>query len=370
MIYKRLLSLVLCACMLMGMFAFVSPKTAYAASADAFFNDSVFLGDSITVGLEEYVERKRESDSDFLGDAQFLAKGSYSIRGALNEDGYDLHPILSGKRLQPQKSIAKLGVSRVFIMMGINDVKEDMDNTIDYYEQLIDRIRDANPGIEIFIESVLPMTARKEDRSISNDRIDSLNSKLKKMCSSLDLTYVNVADAMKDSNGRLRSEYSSDDYVHISNDGYAVLVEALRDFASGKAMTGEVVDCSYLNVREKPSTSSKRLGKIRRGNTVVINEMFVDGIWHEIRYEGKKAYVSVDYVDIGLDDDDFEKGKVIKVSSFVNARSGPGTDNDIVTTIKKGKSVYVVKKYSTDNWYLVKYNDQFMYLRKDFVDLD
>ena len=42
-----------------------------------FFDDAVFVGDSVSLKLNLYVSAQRKSDSAFMGTAQFLTPGSY-----------------------------------------------------------------------------------------------------------------------------------------------------------------------------------------------------------------------------------------------------------------------------------------------------
>lgn len=51
----------------------------------------------------------------------------------------------------------------------------------------------------------------------------------------------------------------------------------------------------FLNVREKPSAQAKKLGTLYRGALVTVREI-ADG-WGMISYQGKDAYISLDYAD-------------------------------------------------------------------------
>lgn len=55
------------------------------------------------------------------------------------------------------------------------------------------------------------------------------------------------------------------------------------------------VNADILNVREKASTKSKKVGSLKRGNKVTVYNKLSSG-WSEIRYKGKKAYVSTKYL--------------------------------------------------------------------------
>jgi len=52
---------------------------------------------------------------------------------------------------------------------------------------------------------------------------------------------------------------------------------------------------SVLNVREKPSTKSKVVGKLKKNQTVAMRYVDYGKGFYEVIYKGKKAYVSMDY---------------------------------------------------------------------------
>ena len=63
--------------------------------------------------------------------------------------------------------------------------------------------------------------------------------------------------------------------------------------------TGEVkIEDGYLNVRDKPSTKGKIIGKLYNGDIVTIEETSADGKWLKITKGDIKGYVSKDYIKI------------------------------------------------------------------------
>ena len=64
---------------------------------------------------------------------------------------------------------------------------------------------------------------------------------------------------------------------------------ALEDSAKGLY----VVTYDFLNVREKPEAAAKRLGSLTHGTLIEVKS--IQNGWGEITYQGKTAYVSLDY---------------------------------------------------------------------------
>lgn len=363
---SRMISALLMATLMFTLLSFAVPSTALAASTDDFFSDSVFLGDSITVGLDTYVASLRQKNSSAFSDAYFHAKVNYSLHGSLGGDYESQHPYYQGVQLQPQKVIASIAPAKLFIMLGTNDVQDDLSDAIANYKTLISRIQSASPGTAIYIISVPPMVSSSETKTMTNARIDSMNAKIQSMCSSLGLTYINIADALKDSGGGLVPSYSGDGYVHFNNTGYAAMVDALRAFAKAQTKTVSVINVTTcLNLRAKADPTASVIKKIPAGAKLTLEEAFVNGEWHKVTYNGSTGYIHCDYAH--LDFATYTDATIIKVNESVNARFGPATSHKVKMTIPKGASVKVIREYEQSDWYLVYYNGQHAYVRNDFV---
>ena len=57
--------------------ASVTASTVNGEVPYTFFDDTVFVGDSVSLKLNLYVSAQRKTDSTFMGTAQFLTPGSY-----------------------------------------------------------------------------------------------------------------------------------------------------------------------------------------------------------------------------------------------------------------------------------------------------
>ncbi len=191
------------------------------------------------------------------------------------------------------------------------------------------------------------------------------------MCASQSITYIDIASAMKNSYGALKTAYSSDGYVHLNNEGYAAWVSVLREFAKN-AIDGypaTVANASSVNLRSEPSTSASRVATLSRGTQIRIVEPFVQDSWHKVSYGGIVGYMHSDYVQFDSTGMEMTAGRIVNVSSFVNARTGPSTEFSIPFTIRKDAVVLVATSYLADNWYLVYYDSGYVVVRKDFIPL-
>lgn len=200
---------------------------------EAFFNETVFIGDSITYGLSTYCNIYR-----LLYGAKFLCAGSYAVRHAITEPDPDDTNIVSvryqGVPVRPEDALAQMGAKQVFIMLGLNDLSFGVDYTINNWRTLIANIREACPDIEIYIQSGTPLHAKKDmpNYKLNNANMDLYNQALQQLCEELGCHYVDVATALKDENGQLRNEYCSDEYCHMTYAGIEVWIQTLKDYVS------------------------------------------------------------------------------------------------------------------------------------------
>lgn len=206
---------------------------------DGFFDDALFVGDSVSYRLELYVTQQRESGEECLDEAQFYTAGSLSWTNLLwdLDYAYSVHPTFQGEKMYLEDAVEASGAKKVYIMLGMNGMgdHENEDILADAAENCR-RILEKCPDVEIFIESVTPVLASKETSSLNNERIDSLNEALQDFCDEQGFTYVDVASVMKDESGALIPEYCGDPEamgIHFSGEGCAVWIEYLEQHPYG-----------------------------------------------------------------------------------------------------------------------------------------
>lgn len=200
-----------------------------------FFDDAVFIGDSISLGLKNYVNAQRKKGAECLGNAQFLVAGSMGYGNTLPAIGTNnsVHPKYQGKEVTVENGVKLIGAKKAFIMLGLNDFCiYSADANAKNTKTLIKRIVDANPGIKIYVQSVTPVIKARERGKFTNQNIDAYNDMLKKVCSENGWTYVDIASKLKNSNNCFRDDYCSDPEdqgVHMNYAGSAVWVGILTD---------------------------------------------------------------------------------------------------------------------------------------------
>ncbi|MGC9366998.1 MAG: GDSL-type esterase/lipase family protein [bacterium] len=168
----------------------------------------VFIGNSITQGflLQKYFPGTRVYNRGIVAD-----------KIGMGDDGGVL------KRLDV--SCFQLKPSRIFLMIGINDVadgRRSVSRIASGYQLLIDTILDSLPWVELYVHSILPT---RDNYSNLNPRIDSLNELLQQIIDDRSMEYyvryIDLHMLFKDQYGNLHEEFTWDG-IHLTERGYTL----------------------------------------------------------------------------------------------------------------------------------------------------
>lgn len=217
-------------------------KTSEAV-ADSYFDDALFVGDSITTGIEIYGMMSGATVVASTG----INPSTILTKPAIRDKEGNLHTILETmSQYQPKK---------IYVLLGANGIGWiDQERFIDYYVQLIDSIEKQHPDALLYVQSIFPVTAQKslgENGIYSNERIDSYNAALMELCQKRGLPYLNVAEALRGPDGALPAEASGDG-IHIIPDYYRRWFDYLKTHTVEPDFGG--------NKKPKDSASSKQKG--------------------------------------------------------------------------------------------------------------
>lgn len=216
-----------------------SPVTyEYTQVDDSYFNDAVFIGDSISYGFELYVTKKRANGETVLGEAQFLTSGSLSYGNSLwDVSDESVHPTYNGEKMKLEDAIAQIKPGKIFILLGTNDVAlYGVEQTIANADTEISRMLEASPGAEIFIMSTTPKYSPAEsnvDGALNNADIDALNVAMRQFAVEKGYNFMNIAPLFKDETGGLAADYCSDKEgmgIHFTSAAYDIWLDFLYSY--------------------------------------------------------------------------------------------------------------------------------------------
>lgn len=183
-----------------------------------YYGESVFIGDSIMLGFRNYSAKQ----TSFVHEIQFLAAGSYSAGNALKPvEGDNVHPKYKGKKYQVWDAVSRMGSKRVFVLLGMNDIALlGLEGARDAYKEVLDRIEEECPGIEINIISVTYTLKGEGKKELNNGNIAEYNVMLQEMAEENGWGYIDLCTPVSDGKGNLAEEYCSDGFVHLSRTAY------------------------------------------------------------------------------------------------------------------------------------------------------
>ncbi len=183
-----------------------------ARAADSYFDRAVFVGDSVSLKLRNYVTQMRKSEPKFLSNAQFLTIGSFAARMAIEEVSKNSeHPKFKGKKMTIEAILAKTKASKVFIMLGMNDVAvTGTDGAVRDMMTLVGRIREKCPEIQIYVQSATPRLRGGPPTTQQLFDYDLALYDAVKALGDPRVYFADVAYVMRDSEGKLFPEYCSD----------------------------------------------------------------------------------------------------------------------------------------------------------------
>lgn len=175
----------------------------------AWFDDAVFLGDSVTVALEH----SASANPALLGKAKFICAQSLSFHNALwdlDQEGA-VHPTYEGETILSETAAEVTGAKKIFVLLGVNDLAgSSPDATISYAKELFSRILQHSPDVKVYVQSVTPMLKEKETDKLSNSKISNFNSLLKTLCEEKGFTYIDLYSQLSDNSGGLNPAYCGD----------------------------------------------------------------------------------------------------------------------------------------------------------------
>ena len=182
---------------------------------DGFFNDTLFVGDSVTRKLELYVRNQRKKNPELLGDARFFSipsLGSGNLKKPVSRKS--AHPKLNGQKMLLEDAVVACKAKKLYIMLGMNDIAiYGIQGSVDNMMTLIGKVRERTPGVEIFVESVTPRVRGKDQKTLNNANIERYNRLL---CETIEksglpnLWFVDVASVLRGEDGTLPRKYCSD----------------------------------------------------------------------------------------------------------------------------------------------------------------
>lgn len=190
-------------------------------AGDDYQNTTAYLGDSVTLGLAFFENHPSEL---------VIAKGSINPLDAVDKK---LIQSENGEMINFPDALQLTGADKAVLTFGSNAISIMSEETfLNYYLKLINEIKSKNPDCKIIIQSITPLATTCTLKKLTNSLINRANLLLLILANEHNVYFLNSAPALKDESGFLRLEFcSSDDGIHINEEGYKIWINELRTHA-------------------------------------------------------------------------------------------------------------------------------------------
>ncbi|MBO4331010.1 MAG: hypothetical protein J5827_02945, partial [Oscillospiraceae bacterium] len=186
------------------------------AVGDEYFSDSAFIGNSIMEGFMLYGGIKT---------ADYYAKKS------INVVNISTSPVIPspGGDITITDALASKDHSKIFMLLGINEISFTTERFCECYGSLISDVRELQPGADIYVLSLTPVTRSKSEEGFkfSKEHILEYNDSLRRLAAKNKVHYLDIYSSMADEDGFL-PEDGSFDGIHPYSQYYRQWADCLR----------------------------------------------------------------------------------------------------------------------------------------------
>ena len=180
------------------------------------FPDTLFIGDSRTVGLRDWVK---------IGGATFFCDVGLSSNNATTKA--IKVPGVSDSITLPNL-LAKKQFKTVYIMLGINEIGGSLSGIAGKYQKIIDLVQQKQPSAIVVVQSTLRVTAARHAKEIkksgyfNNNRINDLNVHLQGLTNGTTVHWLDMNPMFDDGTGNLAAEAAAGDGIHFQMKYYLI----------------------------------------------------------------------------------------------------------------------------------------------------
>ena len=217
---------------------------------DSYFENSVFIGNSLVVHFQNFYYLMRATDKNFLGGAKFFCASAFSARLDLGDkDRYaKYYPRYDGELLHTWEAVAKMKPETVYYnLMGLNELglhqySKTAELTFENNRKVLENIMAACPGVKIVVLSNTYMieSFNGEKEGLNNYNISKFNRLALEWCNANGHDFIDISTPFLDGNV-MNEEYCVDPEprpkgcgCHIKMMYYPSWAAMLRNYAYQK----------------------------------------------------------------------------------------------------------------------------------------
>lgn len=213
----------------------------------SYFEDAIFIGDSISKGLKSY---------GVLPATNVIADQNVGLDQVASDKPVYFAVNGTKKTLFQSLKDSQVKKNKIYILLGSNGLPHyENQQHIEYYGKVLDRIKKEYPNATIYMQSVTPISKqaeadyKKRGKTFTNAKINDFNKLVLKLAKEKNVYYLNVHEALVNKDGYLASEYYSatGDGVHFLKVGHEAMYQYYKTHTVGAAKPAD---------ESQPTTSS------------------------------------------------------------------------------------------------------------------
>lgn len=173
----------------------------FAQVDESYFDDALFIGDSRTVGLNDYTDLSEHAD--------FLCETSLTVYKVMEEN-------FPGKGTV-EEVLSSKDYGKIYLMVGINELgRGTTEDFMAKYTEVIDTLHELEPDALIFIQGIMRVSAKKNasDEIFNNSNINARNNAIATLADNRQVFYIDVNEVVCDEEGNLTVDYTFDQ-IHL-----------------------------------------------------------------------------------------------------------------------------------------------------------
>ena len=203
---------------------------------------------TLNINKDEYegvlLEKTKDGGAAYLKETLFIGDSNYariplydllSIDNVIGIESMGIETVTSQKSVYFEDvkdpvtipdAVGMMKRRRIVICFGTNNINDDDVTTfISEYGKALDAIRTAYPYSDVIICAIPPLGEARTNKSLTMDIVDQYNLALLDLAKSKSLTFLNTSEALKGTNGYMKTEYVYSDGIHFSQAGLEALLK-------------------------------------------------------------------------------------------------------------------------------------------------
>ena len=188
----------------------------------SFFDTAVFLGDSITQGMQIY--------DTGLPNAQ--VRGYRSSGPQIIVNNATVHDYARNVDEAALDAVVAAQPDFLYVLFGTNALvtQGNEDSFIAYYDKMIEILQQNLPGVAIYIQAIpgVQEDVVQTRPGLDNARIQTVNNMLANIALTRGCYFVNIQEALAYPAGDQIDEYEAADGIHFNPEGYGVWADYLK----------------------------------------------------------------------------------------------------------------------------------------------